>query len=122
MRFRLRPRLAVAAAVLLLAGVSVSLAVGTTTAAGGARDEAAQPIRAVASSDAAPDVDAAPLRLTDRRAPRPADAPLWATLAVLASLATLACAGLVVHRRPSHVATDAVASCGSRAPPVLLAA
>ena len=52
----------------------------------------------------------------------PADAPLWATLAVLASLAILVEDGLLVGRRQTLATADASVPGGSRGPPTLLAA
>lgn len=115
-------RIAVGAAVVVLTGVSAAVMVGGAAPTARPHDEVAQPDRAVAPVESALDVDAAPLRIAERREPRPADAPLWATLAVLASLAILVEDGLLVGRRQTLATADASVPGGSRGPPTLLAA
>jgi hypothetical protein len=110
----------VVAAVVLVAGVSVT-AVGNRFATDVPSDRV-HPARAVAPGDPDPELEVASLRIADTRAPRPADAPLFATLAVLAALASLTFARLLLRRPRVRAVTSALVPCGPRAPPGLLAA
>jgi hypothetical protein len=101
--------------------VSVTAAVGNGIATDAPSDRV-HPARAVAPNDPDPEVETATLRIADTRGPRPADAPLFATLAVLASLAGLICSGVLLRRLGVRAVTSAPVPGGPRAPPELLAA
>jgi hypothetical protein len=104
----------------LVAGVSVTAAVGDRLATDAPSDRV-HPGRAIAPSDPDPEVEAASLRIADTRAPRPNGAPLFATLAILASLAVLTLSGLALRRLRVRAVTGALVPCSPRAPPGLLA-